>query len=46
MKITRIIERKDVILYLRKRNLLGQYKKAKNLNVLIQNLDINTPFGV
>ena len=30
MKIIRIVERKDVILYLRKRNLLGQYKKAKN----------------
>ncbi|MCK5459667.1 hypothetical protein KAI52_00965 [Candidatus Parcubacteria bacterium] len=30
MKIIRIVERKEVVLYLEKRNLLRQYKKAKN----------------
>ena len=29
MRIVKIIERKDVILYLEKRNLLEQYKKVK-----------------
>jgi len=34
MRIVKIIERKDVILYLKKRNLFAQYKKAKNFLLL------------
>lgn len=30
MKIVEIIERKEIVLYLKRRNLLRQYKKAKN----------------
>ena len=34
MRIVKIIERKDAVLYLEKRNLLKQYKKAKNFLLL------------
>ena len=30
MKIVEIIERKDIVLFLERRNLLKQYKKSKN----------------
>lgn len=34
MRVDKIIERKDVVLYLEKRGLLNQYKRAKNFILL------------
>ena len=34
MRIAKIIERKDVVLYLKERNLFTQYKKSKNFLLL------------